>query len=164
MFGTCNWGKQMWLFIWAKYKCNKERPVWRAFPRATRLAVRSTDDSHKLPLISQVSLDGSLYLCARDVARAAVIPGGSQASTEATYSQDDPRWSVYWEREGKNELTMHIVKGSMINKVLGGREEDKQAEHWEFFWAMKLLCDTAMVDTCPLHMQTYRMQSSKSEP
>ena len=103
-------------------------------------------------------------VCARDVTRAAVIPGGSQASTEAMYSQDDPRWSVYWEREGKNELTMHIVKGSVTNKVWGDPEEDEQAEHRGFSRAMKLLCDTTMVDTCLLHIQTYRMQSSKSEP
>lgn len=32
LFGTCHGGKQLQFFIWAKYKCNKERPMWRAFP------------------------------------------------------------------------------------------------------------------------------------
>lgn len=122
------------------------------------MAVVSTDDSHKLPLIAKVSLDGGACLCARDITRAVVIPGCSQtAGSRLLQRPCTPRMTpdnrfIGRERE-KNELTMHIVKGSVINKVWGGWEEDKQAEHRGFSRAMKLLCDTTMVDTCPLHMR-----------
>lgn len=44
-------------FIWAKYKCSKERPMSSAFPRTRFLAVMPLNGSHKLPLSAKKLLD-----------------------------------------------------------------------------------------------------------
>lgn len=42
------------VFVCAKYKCDKERPMGRASPRVTSLAVMSADGSHRFPLSAKI--------------------------------------------------------------------------------------------------------------
>lgn len=144
LFGYClvpaTKENKLLFFTWAKYKYNREKPMWRAFPRATCLTVMPTDNSHKFPLAAKMSSDGGAYLCACGITGTAGTldhftacrQQGSSAETRFSQMTLD-NWFT-WDRKMKKGA--HY--GESGCQGLGWERMNRWAQR--VFKALKLLC------------------------